>query len=249
MLHALLLGGVLLAAAPLDARHAAVLDAIASDSNAMACTPAQLRAAAADADVRPLGHYGRDDVVVAHLSDGCLCGEHNCPVYALQLTAGKPRVLMSTFGYGLATHAETSLPRIVVRAHDSALVIDEETYAFRGGRYVEVDSARVRGDTGARKSNVAVRFSPGASSARLRGSASTGWHDAYTFEAAKGQRVLVDGLRSTANVRLSLFGPSGTPLDLRAGAPFTLPANGRYLLHVDIGGDGDVPYALTLAIR
>ena len=249
MLHALLLGGVLLAAVPLDARHAALLDAISGDANAMACTPAQVRAAAMDADIRPLGHAGGDDVVVAHLSGGCLCGEHNCPVYALQLTAGKPRVLMSTFGYGVATRAGSPLPSIVVRAHDSALVIDEETYAYRGGRYVEVASGRVRGDTGARKSDVAVRFAPGASSATLHGSASTGWYDAYAFDAAKGQRLLVDGVRSSAKVTLSLFGPGGTVLDLRAGTPFTLPASGRFQLHVDIGGESDVPYALTLAIR
>ena len=249
MLHALLLGGVLLAAAPLDARHAAVLDAISSEGAGMGCTPVQLREATAAADVRPLGRVDGDDVVIVHLSGGCLCGAHNCPVYALRLTPGKPRVLMSTYGYGLSTHADAALPRIVVRGHDSALVIDEETYAYRGGRYVQVDSARVRGDTGARKSAIAVRFAPGASSAQLHGSASIGWYDAYTFDAAKGQRLLVDGVRSAAKVSLSLFGPSGTPLDLRAGAPFTLRANGRYQLHVDAGGEADVPYALTLAIR
>jgi len=250
MVHALLLGGVLLAAAPLDARHTAVLKAISGDSNAMGCTPAQLRAVAMDADIRPLGRVGGDDVVVAHLSGGCLCGEHNCPVYALQLTAGTPHVLMSTFGYGLSTHAAAPLPRIVVRAHDSALVIDEETYEFRGARYVEVASARVRGDTGARKSDVAIRFAPGASSARVHGSASIGWYDAYTFDAAKGQRLLVDGVRSSAKLTLTLFGPGGTAFDtLRPGSPFVFPAAGRYQLHVDVSDEADVPYALTLAIR
>jgi hypothetical protein len=249
MLQAFLLVSVLFAAPPLDARHAAVLDAITSEGSAMGCTPAQLRAAAADADIRPLGRTGDNDVVIVHVSGGCLCGAHNCPIYALELTAAKLRVLMSTYGYGLSLLAGTPLPRIVVRGHDSALVSDEETYAYRGGRYVEVGSARVRGDTGARKSDFAVRFPPGASSAQLHGSASIGWYDAYTFDAAKGQRLLIDGVRSGAKISLSLFGPGGKPLDLRAGALVTLPAGGRYQLHVDNDAEHDESYAMTLAIR
>ncbi|HEY0380940.1 MAG TPA: hypothetical protein VGC72_01965 [Candidatus Elarobacter sp.] len=250
MLHAVLLGTALLAAAPLDARHAAVLDALSAGNDA-ACTPAELRAQAADASVQPLGRVGGDDVVVAHLNGGCLCGAHNCPVYALRLTPGKPRVLMTTFGYGIWTHADAVLPRIVVRSHDSAMVSDEETYAYRGGRYVQVDAARLRGDTGARKpSAVAVRFAPGASAAQLHGSAAIGWYDGYTFDAAKGQRLLIGGVRSRAKIRLSLFGPDGNPLDgLRARTPFTLPAPGTYRLHVENDAEQDVPYALTLAIR
>ena len=250
MLHALLLGTALLAAAPLDARHAAVLDAI-SAGNDMGCTPAQLRVEAADASVQTLGRAGSDEVVVAHLNGGCLCGAHNCPVYALRLTPGKPHVLMTTYGYGISTHADAVLPRIIVRGHDSAMVSDEETYAYRGGRYVQIDSARLRSDTGARKPGaVVVRFAPGASSAHLHGSAAIGWYDVYTFEALKGQRLLIDGVRSRAKVRLSLFGPDGKPLDgLRAGTPVTLPAPGTYRLHVENDDEQDVAYALTLAIR
>jgi hypothetical protein len=248
MLLALLFGSVLFAATALDARHTAVLDAITNEGAGMSCTPAQLREEAVAADIRPLGRVEGDDVVIVHLSGGCLCGAHNCPVYALRLTSGKPRVLMSTYGYGLSTHADAALPRIVVRGHDSALVIDEETYAYRGGRYVEVGTARVRADTGARKSDIAVRFAPGASSARLHGSASIGWYDAYTFDAAKGQRLLVDGVRSSAIVRLSLFGPGSTSLNPRAGVPLVLPASGSYQFHVDNDAEQDVPYALTLAI-
>jgi hypothetical protein len=249
MLHALVFGTVLLAAMPLDAQHAAVLDAITSEGAGMSCTQAQLRAEAVAADIRPLGRLEGDDVVAVHLSGGCLCGAHNCPVYALRLMAGKPRVLLSTYGYGLSMRPDGALPRIVVRGHDSALVIDEETFAFRGDRYVAVASARVRADTGARKSDVPVRFAPGASSARLHGSASIGWYDTYTFDAAKGQRLLVEGVRSGAKVRLALFGPGATALDVRIAAPLTLPSTGRYQLHVDVSDEEDVPYTLTLAIR
>jgi hypothetical protein len=249
MLHAVLLGSILLAAAPLDAQHAAVLEVITSEGSGMSCTPAELRAEAVSADIRTLGRIARSDVVVVHVSGGCLCGAHNCPIYAIELASTKPRLLMSTYGYGLSTRADATLPRIIVRGHDSALVIDEETYAYRGGRYVEVGTARVRGDTGARKTGVAVRFPTGASSARLHGSASIGWYDTYTFDAAKGQRLLVNGIQSSANVRLSLFGPGSTSLDVRTGVPFVLPASGSYQLHVDVDAEQDVPYALTLAIR
>ncbi len=150
MLHALLLGSALLAAAPLDARYAALLIAIVSDGGETGCPIAALRAEAADATIERVGRVNGNDVVVAHLSGGCLCGAHNCPVYALELTAGKPRILMTTFGYGVKTQADAPLPRIVVRSHDSAAISFEETYAYRGGRYVLAENARVNIDTGAR---------------------------------------------------------------------------------------------------
>ena len=170
-------------------------------------------------------------------------------MYALRLTPGKPRVLMSTFGWGLQTYADAVLPRIVVRAHDSALINDEEAYAYRGDRYVLVSAARVRSDTSARKSDVVVRFAPGTSSARLRGSASIGWYDVYTFAAVKGQRLLIDGVRAGTTVRLSLIDARGIGLGVRAGVPLVLPATTTYFLHVDVDAEQDVAYALTLAIR
>jgi hypothetical protein len=251
MLHAFLLGAMLLAAAPLaaaplDARHAAVLDAISTEDG---CTPAELRTAAAGASIRTLGRAGGRDVVLAQVFASCICGAQNCPYYALALGAGKPRVLLTTFGIGVSTQPDAPLPRLVVRAHDSALVSVVDTYAYRGGRYTQVDSARLREDTHARKSAVAVRFPPGASSTQLHGSASIGWYDAYTFYAGKGQRLLVDGVRSRAGVSLSLYGPDQQSYDLRAGVPLTLRATGTYHLHVENASEHDVPYALTLAIR
>ena len=71
----------------------------------------------------------------------------------------------------------------------------------------------------------------------------------YTFAAAKGQRLQIDGVRSGAKVRLSLIGSRGNGLDLRAGVPLTLPATDRYVLHVDTDTDETAPYTLTLAIR
>ena len=249
MLHALLLAAVLaVAAAPLDTRHAALLDAISSDRGGMSCSPAELRTAAADATIESVGRVDGDDVVVAHLNGGCLCGAHNCPVYTLRLTANKPRILMTTFGYGVSMRADSPLPRIVVRSHDSALISNEETYAYRGGRYVDVENARVRSDTGARKADIAVRFAPGASSAQLHGNASRDWDDKYTFGAEKGQVLNVSGVSARGGVAIDLFGPPAGVTGISENVPITLPATGTYVLRVRPAAEQAVPYALTLAI-
>lgn len=248
MVRALLLGSLLLAAAPLDTRHAALLDAMSSDQGGMSCTPPQLRAEAADADIRNVGRVDGDDVVVAHLNGGCLCGAHNCPIYALRLTSAKPRILMTSFGYRLTMQPDVPLPRIIVRSHDSALISFEETFAYRGGAYVQAENARVRNDTGARKPDIPVHFAPGASSAQLHGTASRDWFDAYTFDAHKGQVLRIDGVRSGAKVDLLLLGPGGRTGDIPANAPYALFATGTYGLRVQPRAEQAVPYALTLAI-
>jgi len=249
MLYALLLGAALVAAAtPLDTRHAALLDALTSDSGGMSCPPGQLRTAAADATIQSVGRVDGDDVVVAHLNGGCLCGAHNCPVYTLRLTAAKPRILMTTFGYGVSMRADSPLPRIVVRSNVNSLISNEETYAYRGGRYVDIENARVRGDTGARKVDIAVRFAPGASSAQLVGSASRDWDDAYTFDAEKGQLLLIDAVSSRAKIALTLSSAKGGLSDIRPGKPVTLPVTGTYWLRVQTDAEQTVPYAFVLAI-
>ncbi len=239
----------LIAAAPLDAPHAAVLAVISHDENA-GCSASELRKAAAQAPIRPLGRVGADAVILAEVYTPCICGAQNCPFYAIQLTAGRPRLLLSTFGISVKTAPAAPLPNVIVRAHDSAMVSVETTFAFRNFEYAAVTGARVRGDNEERKPNgVPVRFAAGASSAQLHGTVSLGWYDEYAFDASKGQRLIVDGVRSRARVTVGLFGPGGVAGDVRAGVPFTLPATGRYLLHVDNDAQTGVPYVLTLAIR
>ena len=247
MLYPLLMGAALLAAAPLDARHAALYDMLTAH-DPMGCTQAQLRAVAADASIESVGRVDGDDVVIAHLNGGCLSGAHNSPVFALRLTGGKPRVLMTSLGYEHILRAATPLPRIVVRSHDSAMISNEETYAYRDGRYVDIENARVRNDTGARKVDVAVRFAPGASSAQLHGSASRDWDDVYTFGAEKGQQLVVDGVSSRGSVALTLFFPRAGVSNMSAGVPVTLPETGTYVLRVVPAAERAVPYALRLAI-
>jgi hypothetical protein len=247
-----LIAAALLAAAPLDAPRAALLAVLSSTQDAGSCEPAKLRKMAADASIRKLGHVDGDDVVLAGVEDPCICGAQNCPYYAIRLTLGKPRELLAVFAIGVRTTGRANpLPGLVVDAHDSAMVTYETAYAFRAGAYAEVSSARLRASDRARKPNgIPVRFAAGASSAPLRGSVSTGWYDAYVFAASKGQKLVVDAVRSGVKLRLTLFGPAESQFaDVRAGVPFALPATGTYRLHVENDSDDDMPYTLTLAIR
>jgi hypothetical protein len=241
-----------LAAAPLDAPRAAVLDVISRGDDASGCEPAQKRKIAAGATIRKLGRVGADDVIMAEVYDPCICGAQNCPFYAIQLTPGKPRVLLTAIGISERNaDRATPLPGLVIYAHDSAMVTEEFTYAYRNGGYVPVSTYRVRGNDRARKpDSVPVRFAPGASSAQLTGTVALGWDDAYTFDAAKGQRLVISGLRPAGKTTLTLFGPgNAAPVTLHAGVPAVLPATGTYSLHVEGNGEDDVRYALSLAIR
>jgi len=242
-----------LAAAPLDASHGAVLRVLQHDADAGACDAGALRDIAASTNVTALGRIaGGDPVVLAEVHASCICGAQNCPFYAIRITPRGPRVLFQTYGIGARlVRRGGSLPDVVVGEHDSVAVIDETRYAYRDGTYAIASSERVRADTGARKpDSVAVRFAAGASSAPLRGRVSTGWYDAYTFAAERGQRVTIAGMRTTAPVTVTLFGPhDGDVHPLHAGTAFVLPASGRYLIHVDAENDADTAYALTLAIK
>jgi len=240
-----------IAAVPLDAPHAAVLAVISRGEDAAGCDAAQKRKAAAGASIRTLGRVGGDAVILADVQDPCICGAQNCPSYAIRLAPGNARVLLSVFAIAVhdADRAQP-LPGLIFDTHDSALVAEETTYAFRGGTYVVVASARVRATDRAHKPNaIPVRFAAGASSARLHGTASLGWYDAYSFDAAKGQRVTVDGVSSPAQVTLTLFGPNGSSAPLTPGAAFTLSASGSYQLHVDSSSETDVPYRARLSIH
>jgi hypothetical protein len=238
-----------LAAAPLDGPHAAVLNVLQHDT--MGCDPAEVRAAAAGADLTRLGRVGGSQVVLASLHQPCLCGNVNCPYFVLRLDPGKPRLLYSTYGFTLTTLAAAPLPTLVVRAHDSALITDETVAAYRNGKYVDQAYARVRGDNGARKPNdVPVRFAAGASAATLRGSASTGWYDSYAFDAQAGQRLTVGGAHAKGKIVVNLLGPEPAgPLTVVLDQPLVLPKTGSYHLQVEVAAENDVPYSLTLAIR
>ena len=240
-----------LSASQLDAAHAALYDVLAHGTDGGGCNAAQLRKAAATAPIRPLGSAGGDRVVLAEVFEPCICGAQNCPFYVLRAGAGKPRVLVSGYAISVKTKPAPQLPTIVARMHDSAMVIDESTYTYRNGAYAVTDSARIRGDTEARKPNaIPVRFTAGSSSANLHGSVSIGWYDSYAFDASKGQKLLIDGVRSKAKLTLQLVVPgTDTFGDVRPGVPFTLPKTGTFRLNVDTDSETDVPYALTLAIR
>jgi hypothetical protein len=247
-----LMTAALVAAAPLDAPHAAVLAVLSQGEDAAGCDAAQKRKAAAGATIRTLGRLEGEEVVLAMVADPCICGAQNCPYYAIRLTPGKPRVLMSTFGIDNrnADHARP-LPGLIIAMHDSAAVVDETTFAFRNGTYVGIDNVRVRSSDRARKpQGIPVHFAPGSSSALLRGRASVGWYDVYVFDAAKGQRVVIDVVRSPAKLYLALSGPRDAALPaVLSGVPITLPAAGTYRLQIDSASESDADYLARLSIR
>ncbi len=251
MLHATIGAIALLAGAPLDASHSAVLDVLSKTGDAAGCDASLRRKIAAAASVRRLGRVANDEVVLAQVGDSCICGAQNCPYYAIRLTPGNPRVLLAVYAIDVRdADRARPLPGLVVDAHNSAMVADETTYAFSNGSYVAVANARVRGTDHARKPNaIPVRFAPGASSAALRGTASLGWYDVYTFDAAKGQRVSIAGVSSPAKLTVTLFVGDAAPVALHPGTAFVLPKSGSYRLQVETESENDAAYTLTLAVR
>ena len=98
------------------------------------------------------------------------------------------------------TDHATPLPRWSLRAHDSAAIAIETTVRVprrhvRGTRRLAAALARQRRP---QAGGVAVHFAPGASSATLRGNASPGWYDDYSFAANAGQKLLIDDVSSRA---------------------------------------------------
>ncbi len=250
---------VYVAAAALDAAHAAVLYAITGGHE---CDPAMIaydretpRRAAANASIRTLGRIGGDEVILAKVTDPEFCLEQNCQFYAIRLGRMRPRVLLSTSGIEAHDADQAKpLPGLVVLSHGNALITDEVTYRYRHGSYVAVDAARIRGDNHARKPDaVAVNFAVGATSAQLSGKISAGWYDVYAFWARKRQQLVVDGVQSPVKLLLRLSGPYGPNIwymrDLQQSAPFTLPTTGTYRLQVANDSPSDLPYSLRLSIR
>ena len=233
------------------ALSAAISAAAATAKLGDGCSAAEVRSAIAEADVRTLGSVAGDPVVLVGLHASCMCGNVNCPW--LVVRAGRPAsVLLTTYAFDVGIEpSREPLPRLRDHAHDSALITDEDLYAYRGGRYESLAVYRVRGDTGARKPDtVPVRFAAGSSAARLHGRVATGWYDGYTFAAARGQRLTIEALISSAPPSLSLYDPqAGRSIDLQPGVAVTLARSGTFQLHVDGASERETPYALTLAIR
>src|ERR1700680_3082979 len=140
---AMFLGAALLAAASLDAGHAAVLATVSPDPMAGACEPGELRQAVAETRIVPLGHLGGDSVVLFAVHARCICGEHNCNQYVIRYGTGTPRVLLTSLGWRADPRPAKPLPQIVVRSRVNAGLSDVITYAYRGGKYVEIRSPRV----------------------------------------------------------------------------------------------------------
>jgi hypothetical protein len=221
----------------------------ALDGDGSGCSAAELRTIVQNADVKTLGYVANSRVVLAFASGSCICGNVNCPFVVLRLDGARSSVLLNTYAYAVTPSGkELPLPNLRESAHDSALVSIATTDTYRNGKYVAIDTQRVRGDSGESKpDSVPVRFAPGASSAVLRGRVSEGWYDQYTFAAAAGQRVTVSG---PAALTYSLSAEaSDKPIDLRSGQPITLPRGGQYRLLVDSDDQTERSYQATITIH
>jgi hypothetical protein len=221
----------------------------ALEGDGASCAAAELRAIVQKADVSILGTIGQSRVILASVGGSCICGNVNCPYVVLRLDGARSSVLLHTYAYEVGPFGkERPLPNLREVAHDSALVSVTTTDAYRNGKYVAVDTQRVRGDTGESKTDtIEVHFAPGTASAVVRGRVSEGWYDQYTFAAAAGQRITVGG-PPALSYSLSVDS-SGEPIDLRPGVAVTLPKSGRYRLLVDGAGDAEQAYRATITIH
>ena len=224
------------------------------DSTVQSCMQQDAKGMRAGLTVQALS--SSPHVALVEMQELCVCGAQNCPFWIYRVDGNSAKQLVAGYGISIETVARRSgPPDVVALAHDSALVSDGMRYAFQSGKYVAVDSWRVRGDTNARKpAAIEIKFAPGTSSARLSGSVSTGWNDVYTFGASAQQRLTISAATPQKGLDIELYRePYGTPplnVDL-GGKVVTLPVTGSYRVTVDpIGSDsGSVRYAFTLTIR
>jgi hypothetical protein len=242
-----------LLAGPADAQQDPTIQvalAHALNGDGSGCSAGELRAIVQKADVKTLGYVSNSRVILAFASGSCICGNVNCPFVVLRLDGARSSVLLDTYAYALTPSGkEVPLPNLHETAHDSALVSIATTDAYRNGKYVSIDTQRVRGDTGESKpGSVPVRFAPGASSAVLRGRVSEGWYDQYTFAAAAGQRVTVSG-PAALTYSLSAEASDKPIADLLSGQPVTLPKGARYRLLVNSDDQTERSYQATITIR
>jgi hypothetical protein len=219
------------------------------------CSQAATKTAVQRASTQQLGQLNGQRVILAGLTAECMCGNVNCPYLVLQLDPHEPRVLLQTYGWAVDPFgAEKPLPRLRERAHDSALITYETIDAYRDGKYVRVESARVRGDTNARKlNNVPIRFAPGTSSARLQGNVSLAWFDDYAFAAQRGQQLAISDVQSKVRPSIVLSWENGThQTEIKPGVPVVLPRSGTFNLRIENESspeEAPVPYSLTLSIK
>lgn len=242
-----------LAAAALDASHAAVAQMLRSRDLGYDCTAAERDAAAAGAAVTPLGSVDGESVILVGVRASCMCGNVNCLWFVLRLDPAGPRFLLSPVAESAVVPVASKglLPNLQEETPSGGSVSWETIEAYRDGRYVPVASYRENGETGERKRNgVPIRFAPGTSSTLLRGRASSDWYDEYAFTAARGQRLTISNIRSPATVTLKLLGPHWTTLHLEKNVAVVLPERGTYTLQIGTTNESPkTPYSLVLAIH
>jgi hypothetical protein len=217
--------------------------------DAAGCSATELRAIVQKADVKTLGAIGNSRVILAGAGGTCICGNVNCPYVVLRLDGAPNNVLLDTYAYAVdPLGKDRPLPELREVSHDSALVSVTTTDAYRNGKYVAIDTQRVRADTGESKPDrIPLRFAPGTSSALVRGRISEGWYDEYTFAATPGQRITVSG---PAALTYTLSPESSDhSIDLLPNVAVAIPKGGRYHLLIDGADQTEQPYLATITIH
>lgn len=250
-----LLAGAQLSAAPLGPAREAVARQISREF-AKQCSRAELSDAAATAKIQRIGTLDGDAVVLAMIYGPCLSGNANGPWLVVRVSPAATKPLLRTFAQDVhIIPTNDALPRLYEQMHGSAYVSGVKIDEFSAGRYVVVDSYNMCNATGERiPGTLPVKFAPGASSARLTGKFGEFGCDSgaiYAFYASKGQRLNVDGIKSTSVIFMVLSQTANRNTVVHPGETETLDHSGLFTLSVSSNGSSErhVRYAFTLQIR
>lgn len=187
----------------------------------------------------------------------CECGQVNCSQWVYRAHDQSFDLLLEAEGYVLTTGSSSHSGYLDLKttSRGSAVIVDHVSYAFNGRRYERSSSTIENLDTHETKpTEQPIRFARGMSSATVRGSAALAFPDSWTFDAKRGQMLMLDLQRvGGASATFTLIGPGTDGQRLLADSQVKwrdrLPLDGRYTILVDAKGDARARYALTVNIQ
>lgn len=191
-------------------------------------------------------------LALVQVQSSCICGAQNCPFWVYRIERGKAEKLGDGYAIDVGAKPQSSgWPDIIAAAHDSALITDGTRFAYRNGGYEPVETWRLRGDTGERKTTTEIKFARGSSSTHLSGLISTDWGDIYTFAARAGQCLVITSAVPPGGIDVVIASGEKPPITVVPNAAVVLPVSGMYQLTVDPASArvAHLRYAFTLSIR
>ncbi|MEP6834689.1 MAG: hypothetical protein ABJB74_14940 [Gemmatimonas sp.] len=192
-------------------------------------------------------------------ANACECGQVNCSQWVYRTRDAKLELLLQAEGYVLSEtkSSHNGYRDLTATARDNAAIVDHVAYAYTGKRYARTGSTIENLETHEIKpTQQPIRFTRGASSATVTGSADLAFPDSWTFDARSGQTLTLNLQRTSGTpATFTIVGPGGTDggarvvADLQVSWSGQLPADGQYTILVDAKGDGRAKYALTVGIK